>query len=87
LSLSALGCLFDEKGENPEISLVFCRESVRLAPQNPLFRQRLGMLCAKQDLLAEALAELEAAAGLGLDTTAEAEALRRRMGDMVKTEK
>ncbi len=79
LSLSALGCLFDEKGENPEISLVFCRESVRLAPQNPLFRRRLGVLYAKQNRLAEALAEFEAAAGLGLDTTAEAADARHRM--------
>ncbi len=79
LSLSALGCLFDEKGENPEISLMFCRESVRLAPQNPLFRRRLGVLYAKQNRLTEALAEFEAAAGLGLDTTADTADLRRRM--------
>ncbi len=78
-ALSALGCLFDHKGENPEISLVFCRESVALAPQNPLFRRRLGVLHLKQERLEEALHEFEAAAGLGLDTAAEIRSVREQL--------
>lgn len=78
-ALSALGCLFDRKGENPEISLVFCRESVALAPQNPLFRHRLGVLHLKQNRLEEALSQFEAAAGLGLDAAEEIRRVRARM--------
>jgi Flp pilus assembly protein TadD len=78
-ALSALGCLFDRKGENPEISLVFCRESVALAPENPLFRKRLGMLHLKQNRLEDALRQFEAAAGLGFDAEEEIRRVRARM--------
>jgi len=61
LALSALGKLFDEKGENPEIALVFCKESVRLSPENPLFRERLARLYLKLNRLEEALKEFEQA--------------------------
>ena len=50
-SLSAMGCLFDTQGENPEISLMFCQESVKLSPENGLFRYRLGQLYFKQNRL------------------------------------
>jgi tetratricopeptide (TPR) repeat protein len=66
-SLSALGCLFDEQGENAEIALMFCRESVKLSPQNGLFRHRLGRLYLKQNRLKEALKEFNTAAGLGYE--------------------
>jgi Flp pilus assembly protein TadD len=78
-ALSALGCLFDRTGENPEIARVFCRESVRLAPQNPLFHQRLGLLELKQDRLEESLEALEEARRLGLDTTEAIGKVRERM--------
>jgi tetratricopeptide (TPR) repeat protein len=78
-ALSALGCLFDEKGENPEIALVFCRESARLAPDNALFRARLGALYRKMNRLEEALAEYERAAALGHDAAAELAGLRERL--------
>ena len=78
-SLSALGWLFDGKGENPDISLMFCRESVKLAPQNPLFRHRLGALYLKQDRLEDALEQLEAAARLGRDTAGDIRRVRERM--------
>ncbi|MCU0559462.1 MAG: tetratricopeptide repeat protein [Desulfobacterales bacterium] len=80
-ALSGLGWLFDRKGENPEISLVFCRESVILAPENPLFHHRLGALHLKQNRLAEALAQFEAAAGLGFDAAEEIRRVRARMGE------
>jgi tetratricopeptide (TPR) repeat protein len=79
-ALSALGCLFDEKGENPEIALVFCRESARLAPDNALFRLRLGALYLKMDRPEEALAQYEQAAAMGHDAAAEIRGLRERLG-------
>jgi tetratricopeptide (TPR) repeat protein len=69
-SLSAMGCLFDEQEENPEISLMFCRESVRLSPENSLFRYRLGQLYLKQDRLTDALKEFKKAEFLGQDASA-----------------
>jgi tetratricopeptide (TPR) repeat protein len=64
-SLSALGCLFDEQGENPEIAIMFCRESVGLAPENGLFRHRLGQLYLKQNQLEDALKQFMKADTLG----------------------
>jgi Flp pilus assembly protein TadD len=78
-ALSALGRLFDVKGENPDISLMFCRESVKLAPQNPLFRHRLGALYLKHNRLEDALEQLEAAARLGRDTAGDIRRVRERM--------
>jgi tetratricopeptide (TPR) repeat protein len=66
-SMSALGCLFEAQGENPEITLMFCRESVGLVPDNALFRYRLGQLYSNQNLLDEALSEFEVAQKLGYD--------------------
>jgi tetratricopeptide (TPR) repeat protein len=81
LALSALGGLFDEKGENPEIALVFCRESVRLSPSNPLFRKRLGSLYFKLDRLDEALSEFEQAGRFGHDSAEDIRRVRERMAD------
>jgi tetratricopeptide (TPR) repeat protein len=66
-SMSALGCLFEAQGENPEITLMFCRESVELAPDNALFRYRLGQLYSNQNLLEEALSAFQQAQKLGYD--------------------
>ena len=66
-SMSALGCLFGAQGENPEITLMFCRESVGLAPDNGLFRFRLGRLYSSQNRLEEALREFEKAQELGYE--------------------
>ena len=68
-SMSALGCLFEAQGENPEITLMFCRESVGLAPDNALFRYRLGRLYSNQNRLEEALGEFEKAQELGYEAT------------------
>jgi tetratricopeptide (TPR) repeat protein len=78
-ALSALGGLFDEKGENPDIALVFCRESVRISPDNPLFRRRLGGLYSKLNRLDEALGEFEQAGRLGQDCAEDIRRIRERM--------
>ena len=66
-ALSAMGTLFDRMGENPEISTIFCRQSIELAPKNGLFRQRMGDLLLKQNRLEEALEQFFAAEELGRD--------------------
>jgi Flp pilus assembly protein TadD len=43
-SLSELGILYDRIGENPEIARLFCRQSVAIAPENEIYRQRLSLL-------------------------------------------
>ena len=67
-SMSALGCLFDETGENPEIAVMFCRESVALSPENGLFHYRLGRLYYNQKRFEEALKEFNLANRLGYDS-------------------
>jgi tetratricopeptide (TPR) repeat protein len=81
MALSALGCLFDEKGENLEIAIVFCKESVRLTPDNTLFRRRLGSLYVKLNRLEEALEEFEQAGRLGYDAAEDIRRIRERMAD------
>ena len=66
-SLSALGCLFDSRAESPDIAIMFCEESVKLAPQNGLFRYRLGQLHLKQNRREDALREFNQARLLGYD--------------------
>jgi tetratricopeptide (TPR) repeat protein len=70
VSLSALGWLFDEREENPEIALMFCQESVRLSPENGLFRYRLGQLFLKENRLTDALKQFKKAEFLGQDASA-----------------
>jgi tetratricopeptide (TPR) repeat protein len=76
-SLSALGCLFDRQGENPEITTIFCEQAVDIAPENGLFHHRLGALYVKQQRYDEALRALRRAAELGCDTEAEINAVTR----------
>lgn len=64
-SLSALGELFVLQGENPDIAIAFCRHSVEIAPDNGLFRHRLGLAYFKQNQLEEALTEFRKAAEFG----------------------
>jgi tetratricopeptide (TPR) repeat protein len=66
-ALSALGTIFDTQGENPEISLTFCRQSVAVSPENILYRLRLARLYHKHNHLEKALAEYETASVLGYD--------------------
>jgi len=54
---------------------------VRLAPNNPLFRQRLGRLYVKLDRLEAALGEFEQAERLGQPDSAEdIRSIRERLG-------
>ena len=66
-SLSALGSLFDLKGENPEITAIFCQQSIDIAPENGLFRYRLGNLYLKKNQLEDALEQFRKADDLGYD--------------------
>lgn len=66
-SLSALGHLFDLKGENPEITTIFCQQSVDISPDNGLFRYRLGSLFLKRHMLDDALEQFQKADELGHD--------------------
>jgi tetratricopeptide (TPR) repeat protein len=70
-AMSALGHLFDRQGENLEIALMFCRESVALAPEDGLLRYRLGQLYYHQNRVPEALNEFKKAEQLGYDASGE----------------
>jgi tetratricopeptide (TPR) repeat protein len=67
-SLSALGYLFDLLGENPEITTIFCQQSVDISPETGLFRHRLGSLYLKRNQLEDALAQFEKAHQLGYNS-------------------
>ncbi len=66
-ALSALGALMDALGENPEVSAVFCEHSVEIAPENGLFRHRLGSLYLNRGHLEQALKAFQKARDLGFD--------------------
>jgi cytochrome c-type biogenesis protein CcmH/NrfG len=78
-SMSALGCLLDDQGENPEITLMFCRESVGISPENGLFRYRLGQLYFKQNRLNDALQEYTKAEQLGYNAARDIQKLKNRL--------
>lgn len=69
-SLSALGHLYDITGENSEIASVFCSKSADIAPQNGLYRFRLGRIHLGQNRLDEAMKEFRIASQLGYDCAA-----------------
>ena len=75
-SLSTLGYLFDAQGENLDISIVFCRQSVEISPKNGLFRYRLGRLYQKANKIEAALEEFKAAKKMGYDSTQEIKQIR-----------
>lgn len=78
-SLSALGYLYNVQGENPEIAETFCRQSVKIAPGNGLFRHRLGMIYLQENRLDDALAELKTARKLGHDSAELIENIENRL--------
>ena len=78
-ALSALGTLYDKVGENPEICLTFCRQSVSLAPDNGAYHKRLARLYHKYDHLEQALASYEKAVELGQDCQRHIIDIRDRM--------
>jgi Flp pilus assembly protein TadD len=78
-SLSALGYLFNLRGENPEIAETFCLQSVKISPGNGLFRHRLGMIYMQQNRFEDALAEFKIARDLGHDSAALVENIENRL--------
>ena len=78
-AISALACLFDDQGENPEITLMFCRESVGLSPENGLFRYRLGRLYSKLNRSEDALEEYTKAEKLGYDAAQDIKEIKSRL--------
>jgi tetratricopeptide (TPR) repeat protein len=67
-ALSGLGWLYNAQGKNLEIATLFCRQSVEIAPDNGLYRQRLGQLYLNEDRFQEALSEFNKATELGCDS-------------------
>ena len=84
--MSALGCLFDDQGENSEITMMFCRESVELAPDNALFRYRLGRLYSNQNHLDQALSEFQQARKLGYDAANDIKEIEDRLAKKANSE-
>jgi len=68
-SLSALGHFFDIQGENAEIAVSLCEQSVRLSPENGLFRHRLGERYLKLNRFDKALEQFQKAQALGHDSS------------------
>lgn len=66
-ALSGLGALYAQKGENLDICVTFCRQSVIIEPQNSLYHFRLAQCYHEQGQWDQALAEYEKAAELGRD--------------------
>ena len=78
-SISAMGSLFSDTGENSEIALMFCSESVKLSPDNGLFRYRLGLIYYRLNRYKEALQEFKKAKFLGYDAPEYIEEIQNRL--------
>ncbi len=78
-SLSALGLLYGEKGENADIATLFCQKSIDLAPENGKFRSHLGRVHLQYGHLQEALSAYEEASARGWDASADIEKIRNRL--------
>jgi tetratricopeptide (TPR) repeat protein len=78
-ALSALGTLYDEKGENPEISMLFCEKGVELEPENGLYLYRLGNVLLKHGKMQAALDMLEKAQTLGYEAAEAIAALKTEL--------
>jgi tetratricopeptide (TPR) repeat protein len=77
-ALSALGLLYEDKGENPEIAALFCEQSVEISPAEGIYRHRLGELYLKQDRLEDALKAFQSAVELGYDSSRHIEEIQSR---------
>ena len=76
-ALSALGWLYHQRNENRDIARLFCEQSVKIAPDNPLFCFRLGRLYLAHGRMEEAVEALRAAARLGYNVDGDLEEIRR----------
>ncbi len=76
--LSALGCLYDAKDENPEICKTFLEQSIALAPQNGLFHNRLGRWHEKHRQFEEAMDAYRIASARGHDSSRQIESMTIR---------
>lgn len=78
-SLSNLGRLYTQRGESLDVASVFCEQSVRIAPNDGLFRHRLGRVYLDQGKLDQALAAFELAEALGHDSRRQIEETQDRL--------
>ena len=82
-SLSALGALYETRGENADIALMFCKQAVEIDSENGLLQHRLGRLYLNRNRLEEALDAFQQAQDLGHDAWKDITAALRliRAGD------
>ncbi len=66
-SLSALGGLYEARGKNADIALMFCKQAVDIDPYNGLLHHRLGRLYLNRNRVEEALDAFQQAQDLGHD--------------------
>ena len=78
-SLSSLGLLYGEKGENADIATLFCQKSIDIEPDNALFYSRLGRLHLKYDRLDEALDAFQEASARGWDATDDIQKIQNQL--------
>ncbi len=78
-SLSTLGGLYVELGESLDVASVFCEQSVRLSPENGLYRYRLGCTYLSREMIDFALKEFEGAEALGHDSRTKIEEIHNKM--------
>ena len=64
-ALSALGYYYELQGKNADIALMFCLRGIEMAPDNGLFRHRLGRLYLNRNQVEEALDQFQKARDLG----------------------
>ncbi len=78
-ALSALGCLYETLGKELEIATMFCQQSIRIEPEEGLYRHRLGRLYLRQNRLEEALKQFNIAAAMGYDSTEHIDQVQTRL--------
>ncbi len=78
-ALSGLGHLYALQEKEIEIATMFCQQSIRIAPEEGLFRHRLGRLYQRQNRLEEALKEFHAATALGYDSAEHIDQIQSRL--------
>jgi Flp pilus assembly protein TadD len=66
-SLSGLGWLYNTMEKNADIAKSFCQHSTDIAPQNGLYRYRLGRIYHKDGRFQEAKQEFQTAVDLGYE--------------------